>query len=399
MAENCAQNNLPCCGCGACITACPQGALALRVNQDGFYCAVADSAKCNNCSLCLNVCPKFDSNYCAAPKQFTSVPLFAAWSNNAESRAKSASGAIAYEIALYGLANGYKIAGAAFDGNTGRIKTVVADTKDKLEELRGSKYLQSDTTAVFKEIAESKDKFIFFGTPCQVMGLKLLARAGNFEDRILTVDFFCHGVPSIKIFDAAIKQLAPNGAEQVYFRHKQKGRGPYTMLIKNAAGDIIVEENKNPFYALYFSDLFLDDACYTCRAKKGFDFADIRLGDYWGESFGNDGLGVSAVCANTLQAELILNELKQKNLITLSPRTHDICLREQACFKDTPCNAQVRRSLFAVLNSGACADIVIERYIKTLPLKKYIVFKLKRLLPFPLFAALKKIYRGFEYGK
>lgn len=398
MAENCAQNNLPCCGCGACVAACPQGALTLRLNEDGFYTPVTDLQKCNYCGLCLNVCQKFSNNYYDVSKQFTALPLYAAWSNDEQSRLKSSSGAVAYELALYGLENGYKIAGAVYDGASGKVNTVIADTKEKLEGLRGSKYVQSFTADAFGAIAQSKDKFIFFGTPCQVMGLKLLARAGKFEDRILTVDFFCHGVGSIKMLDACLNAVAPAGTDgrKVYFRHKKEGCGPYTMLIQCGKEEITLQENKNPFYALYFSDLFLGEACYNCRAKKSFDFADIRLGDFWGDSLTEEGKGVCAVCTATQKGTRFIEDLTKLNKITISPRAHDICLKEQACFKDKPYNPAVRNVLFSTLKAGATPDKLIGEYIKTLGFKKYLIFKLKRILPFALVAAARKIYRGLK---
>ena len=42
-----------CAGCGACVQACPQGAISL---VDGV--AQIDSSLCTECQACVNVCPK-----------------------------------------------------------------------------------------------------------------------------------------------------------------------------------------------------------------------------------------------------------------------------------------------------------------------------------------------------
>lgn len=41
-----------CTGCGACVGACPEGALSLK---DGV--AVVDSSRCRECGVCAAVCP------------------------------------------------------------------------------------------------------------------------------------------------------------------------------------------------------------------------------------------------------------------------------------------------------------------------------------------------------
>lgn len=42
-----------CVACGACVKACPKGALSIR---KGCY-AVTDQAKCVGCGLCVKTCP------------------------------------------------------------------------------------------------------------------------------------------------------------------------------------------------------------------------------------------------------------------------------------------------------------------------------------------------------
>jgi NAD-dependent dihydropyrimidine dehydrogenase PreA subunit len=49
-------NKLKCAGCGACLRACPHG--AIKIGEDGK--AFIDQGKCKKCGKCQGICP-FDS--------------------------------------------------------------------------------------------------------------------------------------------------------------------------------------------------------------------------------------------------------------------------------------------------------------------------------------------------
>lgn len=45
-----------CCGCGACVVACPKGAISMVPNRYGFLYPKIDAAACVRCNRCINVC-------------------------------------------------------------------------------------------------------------------------------------------------------------------------------------------------------------------------------------------------------------------------------------------------------------------------------------------------------
>ena len=49
-------NQSKCAGCGACVKACPFG--AIKIGKNGK--AIIDQDKCQNCGKCVEVCP-FDA--------------------------------------------------------------------------------------------------------------------------------------------------------------------------------------------------------------------------------------------------------------------------------------------------------------------------------------------------
>lgn len=46
-----------CCGCTACIAICPNKALTMQVDEEGFEYPYLNKEKCIGCLLCVKVCP------------------------------------------------------------------------------------------------------------------------------------------------------------------------------------------------------------------------------------------------------------------------------------------------------------------------------------------------------
>ena len=45
-----------CCGCTACASACPQNAINMSPDEEGFLYPFVDTQLCINCNICNNVC-------------------------------------------------------------------------------------------------------------------------------------------------------------------------------------------------------------------------------------------------------------------------------------------------------------------------------------------------------
>ena len=85
-----------CCGCTACVSACPKNCISMSADREGFLYPVVDSVKCIDCGLCEKVCPVLH------PVNNETEPLvYAAINNNEAVRMQSSSGGIFTLIAEY----------------------------------------------------------------------------------------------------------------------------------------------------------------------------------------------------------------------------------------------------------------------------------------------------------
>jgi coenzyme F420-reducing hydrogenase beta subunit len=387
---NCMENNLPCSGCSACYTICPVNAIKIELSQDGFYTAILDKQKCINCGKCLKVCPKFVDN--SSINKFEDLPLYASWSLDSSVQQSCSSGGIAFEFAQFGLNNGYKIAGVIYDYIEQKAKTIIVDNLNDLELLKGSKYLQSDCLQTFDEIIKSNDKFIVFGAPCQIAGLNLVAKQSNCRDRLILIDFFCHGVPTYLLWNKFLEYIKKEKnikeINNINFRNKKYGWHSFTMKIN----DSFIKENKNPFYTLFFSNLLLNDSCYECKSKSSFDFTDIRIGDFWGSTFDDREDGISTLIPITNKGKEVVKVLEQNNKITLLKQNHKVCFKAQSAFKQYSINQNTRIKLFKLLKQEKNIKYIVKEYINSLFFKKKIIFKLKQILPIALKQKVRLLY-------
>lgn len=49
-----------CCGCGACMNACPKDAVKMTEDREGFEYPEIDGELCIGCRKCVSVCPCAD---------------------------------------------------------------------------------------------------------------------------------------------------------------------------------------------------------------------------------------------------------------------------------------------------------------------------------------------------
>lgn len=169
-----------CCGCGACVVVCPTQCITMQRDEEGFDYPVIDEELCIDCGRCLATCPIIEPPLTTEHR----VPpqAVAAWNLNKAIRSNSSSGGVFSALAEDVISNDGVIYGAAFDNTYTCVRHIPVDCADNLEQLRGSKYVQSATVDAFRQILsdlKSDKQILFVGTPCQVAGLRKLVGSGN----------------------------------------------------------------------------------------------------------------------------------------------------------------------------------------------------------------------------
>lgn len=305
-----------CCGCAACVNACPQGCINMKKDEEGFLHPVKDMSMCIDCGLCEKVC-SFSNNYTF---QTTSNPkVFAAYDE--KHRSGSSSGGIFFTLAQYFIEErkGW-VFGAAFEDKF-QLRHVGVNNMADLQRLRGSKYLQSDMGEVYRQIKSllnDGDFVLFVGMPCQVAGLRAFLRNKAYAN-LLLVDLVCHGVPPQTLFDEHVKYLEQkhNATLVSYQFRKADGWGGCEIadFVQPVKHKELPTYSLSPYLYSFMQAYTYRESCYECKFAQIPRQGDITLADYWGAGkfFPEIDVsrGVSLVLLNTKSGELAFESIKK----------------------------------------------------------------------------------------
>lgn len=375
-----------CTSCQLCATVCVHKAIAIALDDRGFYRPVVDESLCNDCGNCIRVCYKFDNQIeTTSDDGLCKKTLYSAWSEDNRLLSETTSGGIGDLLAHELLKEGYRVVGVVYNNDADRAEHSIAKSEEELIGFRGSKYIQSYTFEAFLEVVKRcrNEKFAVFGTPCQIYALNKLANQKKVRENFLFVDLYCHGCPSIHIwtkYSNHIKEKTGFGKfDQVIFRSKLKGWGTFYVVVV-VDGKVIFKSKPgdNGFYDLFFSDQVLNEGCHDCLLRGSLEYTDIRLGDFWGKKYLDNSRGVSAVSIATDKGAELFEKIKSH--IVWEECKYEDFLKYQSWGKVYKPNDSLRNHLFDCLSNPMedIKDIVkyyhihqskkekIKRYIKNI---------------------------------
>lgn len=340
-----------CCGCNACGDACAHKAITFKTDNEGFWYPEVDKEKCVDCGLCEKVCPVIHADE-LKKNDFEKPECFAGIHKNLEVRFDSTSGGMFSALAEKMYKEGGYVGGAIYDENFG-VKFFISNNKEDLPKLRSSKYLQSNSEGMYKEIKNllrKGEKVLVCGLPCQIAALKGFLRK-DYEN-LIAIDLICRYINSPMAYRKYLDALEEEyGSKIVYIKAKNKELGWRKLTHKT------VFANGKTYYGTFEVDKFMKasmrlnclsrPSCYECKFKDFPRYGDITIGDYWTHKKNelDDDTGTSIILINSEKGQDYFNEVKKK-LKSISVPFEEILPGNPALLKPLPKSSVSRDEFF-----------------------------------------------------
>lgn len=213
-------------------------------------------------------------------------PLIAArlgWSTDAELRRNASSGGGLSAILVHLLASGeidYVVQTAVSPDSPVRNALAISTGRDDVFHAAGSRYAPSSPLEDIGARLDAPGRFAFVGKPCDVAGLRQLARIDpRVNEKVpYMIAFMCAGVPSYEGTSALLKAMGVEDESQVTsFRYRGDG-WPGFATAKLADGTAFTMDYDTSWG--HILNRHLQFRCKICPDGIG-EFADIVCADGW----------------------------------------------------------------------------------------------------------------------
>ncbi len=326
-----------CVGCGTCESACQTSAIQIvKDERKGIYAPQLNNELCNQCGLCLDVCPGLSVDFNELnSKIFGKEPedvwlgnhigLYVGHASDAGIRRKSSSGGLVTALLLFALEQGI-IDGAVVarmrQDNPLEPEVILARTREELIAARGSKYCPVPTNVRLRDIIDEKGKFAVVGLPCHIHGSRKyeLLDKEVIGKRLIYLGLMCSSNATFLGTEYFLKKHGINKSDIERLDYRGEGwLQDYNMVVYLKNGDKRVIPRKGTLFDSSFHRDFAVPRCLLC-CDQTCEFADISLGDPRLPDLVGDKLGKSLIITRTPGGEEILQKASSGGAIELTER-------------------------------------------------------------------------------
>lgn len=306
-----------CCGCASCRDICPKDAITMQPDAEGFQYPTVDADKCVDCGLCKKKCPTYAENL---KGQCLVIDTYCGKYMDPQKVRLASSGGLCDAVASLMIDEGGVVYGAGYSDDFHSVVVKRIDSKDHLDLIRGSKYVQSiKPTGLYQDIKRDLNdgrRVLFIGLPCDVAAVK--NQVGSF-DNLITIEIICSGVPSPEIHNQFASHIETiTGKKITSFTYRKKQHGWHWPYVEAKNGESVIYNKSWSAMELGYAFMTLvRPSCYTCKYKGENNLADITAGDFWGlkktdqRYYSN---GVSAIIVRSKKGKEMVERLKDFEL-------------------------------------------------------------------------------------
>jgi len=343
-----------CTGCMECGDVCPKSAIEFIEDEKGFWYPHIIAEKCIHCDICSKRCPSLNPDNNITENQPT---VYAAWLKDDAMRVYSTSGGMFYAFASYIIEQGGAVAGSIYSDDWKSAHHVIARNMEELHKVVGSKYFQSNTSSIYKDVKKELANgrpFLFCGTPCQTAALRQFL--GRDYDNLYCVDFICRSINSPLAFSSYISELEEkhrSKASNVHLKNKKNGWHSLASQVQFENGDEEINDKTRDWWVKGFidSDLYTRESCFNCKYKTLPRLnADITIGDFWNIQYQrqeDEYKGISVVLVNSERGQKLFNLIKDR--IKFQRRSIDEALSGNPALLKNPVKSQKEEQFYKLL--------------------------------------------------
>ena len=320
-----------CCGCSACMTACPVKAISMEPDERGFLRPVILEKNCLRCGKCLQVCAfKKDS---ASSDTDMPLAIYAVRAKDMVLVNKSSSGGVFTLLSDEILRQGGAVASAVYDYESHSLRYRLYSDQQTRDAARGSKYIHPVLGNIYDQclswMRQNPQKpLLFVGVGCHCAGFLELLNTTGLRHQAIVADLICHGTPSPQLWTEyvhSLEQKYQGHVEHVNFKDKRNGwENPYAYVSINN------QEIPLSHYSYWFYESFSQrQSCFQCPYTKLHRSTDLTIGDFWGvqkslpELYSN--AGTSLVIIQTETGAKLFESIKDE--IDFAQTTATDCLQ------------------------------------------------------------------------